>query len=149
MRICGQLGRDDVGAGRELCVEINLERGGAWWRGAAAQASGSPTAAGRAILQRRLTNEVRVLVERREAGAVLVTDAYYPGWRAAVDGREVVPAIGDYLFRAVPVGRGSHRVQMVFWPGTIVVGLFGLLVGVAGLSAAAASVRRKRLSEQV
>jgi hypothetical protein len=53
---------------------------------------------------------------------LVVADAWYPGWRAWVDGAEspVLPVNG--VFRGVAVGPGRHRVEMRFVPWTFRVG---------------------------
>jgi len=51
----------------------------------------------------------RVVVETSgaSAGWLVLTDAWYPGWRATVDGAPVEIARADVLFRAVPLPAGS------------------------------------------
>lgn len=47
---------------------------------------------------------------------LVLTDTYYPGWKCFVDGTEsrIYPA--NYLFRAVKVPKGHHKVKFVFAP---------------------------------
>jgi hypothetical protein len=45
---------------------------------------------------------------------LLQRDAWYPGWRARVDGREVPIARADVLFRAVALSPGEHEVELSF-----------------------------------
>ncbi|MDA8216379.1 MAG: YfhO family protein [Dehalococcoidales bacterium] len=55
--------------------------------------------------------------------ALLVTsEAYYPGWRAFVDGRETDILRADYYLRAVPMPAGSHELEFVFEPLSFKVG---------------------------
>jgi hypothetical protein len=60
----------------------------------------------------------RVVIETEEnrEGWLVLTDAWYPGWRARVDGVPVEIARADLLFRAVPVPAGRHRVEFVYDP---------------------------------
>ena len=60
----------------------------------------------------------RVVVETNgpSAGWLVLTDAWYPGWRATVDGVQVEVARADVLFRAVPVPGGRHLVEFVYAP---------------------------------
>lgn len=60
----------------------------------------------------------RVLIEAwlSAPGFLVLTDTYYPGWRATVDGEpvEILPA--NHAFRAVQVDRGKHTVVFEYAP---------------------------------
>jgi len=62
---------------------------------------------------------------------LVVTDTWFPGWRARVDGREAPLWRADYAFRAVRVPTGRHTVELVFRPRYLVAGL--AISGLAGL----------------
>jgi hypothetical protein len=66
--------------------------------------------------------EVRVHVGTAEDGLLVLTDAYYPGWRAYVDGSEQPILRGDMLFRTVEVPAGEHDVVIRFEPSTVQLG---------------------------
>ena len=59
---------------------------------------------------------------------LVLSDVWYPGWRALVDGTEVEVLKGDYLFRAVQVPGGSHIVTFVYSPWSFPLGLVLSLV---------------------
>jgi hypothetical protein len=67
-----------------------------------------------------------------QAGYLLQREAWYPGWRARVDGRDAPVLRADALFRAVPLGAGDHDVEIFFESASFnrgaVVTLAGLLV---------------------
>jgi len=52
-----------------------------------------------------------------------VSDTYYPGWKAYVDGKETKIYRANYLFRAVPLTKGKHLVKFVYDPWTFKLGL--------------------------
>lgn len=59
-----------------------------------------------------------------DGGAVLVlTDAYYPGWHASIDGApaEIYPVY--HAFRGVTIPEGSHRIEMKYDPMTFRIGI--------------------------
>lgn len=73
-------------------------------------------------------------------GYLLVTDAYYPGWAAQLDGEPAPIHRADLLFRAVFIPAGAHTLAMTYTPtGWIVILLIGgsawaiLLVGLGYL----------------
>ncbi|HKA02044.1 MAG TPA: hypothetical protein VKE70_36285, partial [Candidatus Solibacter sp.] len=57
---------------------------------------------------------------------VLVGDAFYPGWRARVDGNRT-PVQEVSAIRAVPAAAGRHRIEFFYRPASIYWG-FGLSV---------------------
>ncbi len=57
------------------------------------------------------------LTTRTSAEAYLVlSEVYYPGWRAYVDGRAERVLRANYAFRAVYLEAGDHEVRLVFEP---------------------------------
>jgi hypothetical protein len=69
-------------------------------------------------------------------GLLVISQPFYPGWRAKVDGQEVPISRVDYLIQGVPVTAGSHRVELTYhlalWPAAIsLVALAACFVGLA------------------
>jgi len=59
---------------------------------------------------------VLIQVEADQPGYLVLTDTFYPGWRATVDGQPVrILRTGSY-FRAVPVVTGQHLVEFIYRP---------------------------------
>lgn len=69
-------------------------------------------------------------VEAKGDGYLLLNDSWYPGWVAHVDGTEMPIERGDYIFRAVRIRAGMHRVDMDYRPGSLYV---GSAIGMVGL----------------
>jgi hypothetical protein len=74
--------------------------------------------------------EVEALVAA--AALLVVTDTFYPGWSATVDGVEAPIVRADHAFRGVMLGPGTHRVRFAYAPWSVRTG--------AALTAAAALV---------
>ncbi len=84
-----------------------------------------------AELADRGPNRVEVMVEACADGYLIVSDAFFPGWAATLDGNDVPLMRANFLMRAVRVPKGRHRVDMEYWPWTFraggVVSVIGLL----------------------
>jgi len=78
----------------------------------------------------------RVVVETDldEPGYLVLSDAWYPGWRATVDGDRVGVCRADLFFRAVALEPGRHRVVFVFRPLSQVLGAIVSAIGMALLA---------------
>jgi uncharacterized membrane protein YfhO len=72
---------------------------------------------------------------------VILTDAWYPGWRARVDGRPARIHEAYAAVRGVVVEGGAHRVEFVYRPGSVMAG--GALTALGCLLAAVCARRRK------
>jgi hypothetical protein len=59
-------------------------------------------------------NSFKVDVEMQQDGFLLLSENYYPAWKAYVDGKETKIYRVDYLFRAVYLDKGKHEVKFVF-----------------------------------
>jgi len=88
----------------------------------------------------------RVVVRTQGASdAVLVlTDAFYPGWKATLDGTPVAVLRANTAMRAVVVPAGDHRVEMRYRPRSLWIGTVLACAGAAALSGAIAVGRRRR-----
>jgi len=74
------------------------------------------------------SSKVELSVEAPERGAVFLSDTYYPGWKATVDGKETEIIEADYAFRAVIVPKGNHIVVFEYKPKS-----FSLAMIISGL----------------
>jgi Bacterial membrane protein YfhO len=74
-------------------------------------------------------NRVVVQAETNGPAWLVLSDTWYPGWQARLDGEQVPIWRGDYLFRAVPVPAGTHVVEFAYRPMSFLTGV--LLAGAA------------------
>lgn len=56
-------------------------------------------------------NKVTLQSENEGDGFLVLTDAYYPNWRATVDGKDTKIYITNYAFRGIIVPKGKHRIE--------------------------------------
>ncbi len=61
-------------------------------------------------------NRVRIKAVLDKPGFLVLSDQYYPGWKAIVDGKEVSIHRAYYILRAVRLDSGEHEVVFVFDP---------------------------------
>jgi hypothetical protein len=71
---------------------------------------------GPARIRSHSPNEIRIDLDGRTAGLLVLTDPWYPGWVCRVDGQEVPIWKADYAFRGVMVPEGSLEVVFHFEP---------------------------------
>lgn len=62
-------------------------------------------------------------VSSPDDGWVVLASSYYPGWKAKVDGNRTKINRADYLFMAVPVKSGSHRIEFYYQPLCLIIGV--------------------------
>jgi hypothetical protein len=59
-------------------------------------------------------NSQTLEVDAEGPSLLVVSDNYYPAWRATVDGEPVPVVRADYSFRGVPVPAGTHEVRFEY-----------------------------------
>jgi uncharacterized membrane protein YfhO len=86
---------------------------------------------GRVRLLSYNSNKVSFECETQSNAFLYVSDAYYPGWKAYLDGKEARIYRANLAFRAIYIPRGTHTVLFVYRPLSFYVGccltVFGLL----------------------
>ena len=75
---------------------------------------------------------------------LVLADLDWPGWRAAVDGREAPILATDAIFRGVWLEPGAHEVKFRFAPRSFRAGLAIAAATLAGVAALAVARRRGR-----
>lgn len=87
-----------------------------------------PGAAGRETISVRVLSTDELLVEAQTSrpALLLLSDPYFPGWRADSlpgsdqDGYRILRA--DYILQAIPLGPGGHRISVRYAPSGLAVG---------------------------
>jgi hypothetical protein len=91
----------------------------------------------RAALVNSDFNSVLIQADLQCRGMVVLSDNWFPGWVAAVDGRPAKIWEADTAIRGVEVAAGSHRIEMRYRPFTVTFGMWMLGLSLAGLTALA------------
>ncbi|MGD0777143.1 MAG: YfhO family protein [Candidatus Solibacter sp.] len=79
-------------------------------------------------------------------GMVVLSDTFYPGWRARVDHRPAEIHEVNGAMRGVAVPRGTHTVTMRYRPLSVYLGAALTLLGILGALGLAALPRRRQIS---
>ncbi|OGG04220.1 hypothetical protein A2Z33_03660 [Candidatus Gottesmanbacteria bacterium RBG_16_52_11] len=78
---------------------------------------------GTAEITRFEPNDVTVSTVATQGSILILSDAYYPGWRAEVDGKPTKLYRANYAFRGVEVPAGTHTVTFLYRPVAWTIGL--------------------------
>ena len=71
----------------------------------------------------------RVVVEAEGPGTLTLSQVYYPGWRATVDGQGKPIQVVDSALMGVSLDAGHHVVEFVFDPWTVKIGVIVSALG--------------------
>jgi len=103
-----------------------------------------PGAFERATIAAYEPDRVAIDVEAASAGALVLSDAYEPGWSANLDGHTLPVTYANRVMRAVAVPPGRHRVLMTYQPPGFAAGaLLSAFGGLTLLGLAIVERRRK------
>ena len=107
---------------------------------------GLPTALsvapGRILSEDITNNEMEWRVETGSRSFLVVSDSWFPGWTATVDGREArIYPVNGFTRGLFVEGTGTHIIRMRFWPQSLTIGLVGTILGIGLLSFSAATAR--------
>lgn len=91
--------------------------------------------------------KVIIDVEAKDAGYLVLSDTYYPGWKAYIDGLETRIYQANYAYRAVQVPSGDHTVVFSYDPISYKIGK-GISLGSLGFLAVVGLLSLRRKNEQ-
>lgn len=68
-------------------------------------------------------NEVVVSTKNDENSLLVLSDNYYPGWKAYVNGKDEEILRANYTFRAIAVPKGENTVKFIYEPDSLNLGI--------------------------
>jgi hypothetical protein len=94
-------------------------------------------------------NRVQIDAKLSEPGVLVLTDAFYPGWKVFVDGQERTIRRANYLFRGVELPAGAHQIEFIYDPFSFKIGaLISVLTAIFLLVVPSVrAIRRRRILE--
>ena len=102
------------------------------------------TLIGTAAISNESANQIDIEVESQSSGWLVLSDVWYPGWQAEIDGEPIEIFRANYLFRAVEIPPGGHSVSFVYRPIWFMVGLIISLLTCLGFVGVIILRKRKR-----
>lgn len=106
-----------------------------------------PKSKGKVSFETYSENVSIIEIETDSEGMLFVSDTYYPGWKAYLDDKEILPIYrADFAFRAVKVPEGSHEVKFIYRPESFSNGLKVSLISLVLLFGLYPLLRLKKLN---
>ena len=94
-----------------------------------------PSVAAVATVTRYDPEAITIEASTSAPGYLVLSDAWYPGWKATVDGEPAAIERANVHFRALYLAPGKHTVRLVYRPASFYVGVGISAVCVVGLAA--------------
>lgn len=108
------------------------------------EAGSASLGAGEATLTAFSPQRLVYTVRASSSGLLVMSEPYFPGWRATVNGRRAQIRVANYILRSVEVPQGEHRLEFRYEPASYRTGLFATCLA-AGLCAALLACRSRRV----
>ncbi len=67
--------------------------------------------------------KIKIVTTSNQNSLLVLTDNYFPGWKAYIDGKETTIYRANYTFRGIVVPLGTHTVQFRYEPVSIKIAL--------------------------
>lgn len=68
-------------------------------------------------------NRVSMITQVQSNSFLVLSDNYFPGWKAIVDGKERKIYRANYTFRAVEIPKGNHTITFLYQPTSLIMGI--------------------------
>lgn len=96
-------------------------------------ASSMKIATGSATIDSYIVNSIHLNVNTSENSFLVLSDNYYSGWKARVDGVETKVYRTNYTFRGVEIPKGAHTVEFYYDPFSFRLGLMISIISFASI----------------
>ncbi len=71
-----------------------------------------------------LPNRVEMETATDQKRILVLVDSYYPDWKATVDGKDVPVIAANYVYKAIELPLGQHRISVYYQPKSFTRGLY-------------------------
>lgn len=86
-----------------------------------------------ATVERPDPNTVKIKADADQDGILVLTDTYYPGWSATIDGKPSPIYAANTTFRAIQITKGKHDIVFTYSPLSFLIGKVMSLVCLAAV----------------
>jgi len=76
---------------------------------------------------------LRLAVSSSTEALVLITETFWPGWQATVNGAPAQIWRTDYLFQGVRISAGTHTIELFYRPRIFIVGVLTTMLTLCGV----------------
>ena len=93
-------------------------------------------------------NNIQLTTHSNTGGILVLSEVFYPAWKAKIDGIETEIYRADYNFRAIKVPAGQHSIEMQYnstaYANGRLITLITLIISLFGLIFASLSNKKKK-----
>lgn len=89
-------------------------------------------------------NTIKISTMSKSDSILFLSDPFYPGWKALVDGVDTPIYRANYAFRAVVLPKGKHSVEFIYDPLSFRLGIYGAIIGILAIIVLQGILIRKR-----
>jgi len=76
-----------------------------------------------AVIGRTAPSSIEIDVTTERSSTLVLSETYWPGWHAKVDGKAAPIKRVNYILRGINLEPGSHHIVMWYWPWTMTAGI--------------------------
>lgn len=104
----------------------------------------SPMSSGSATILSYKPEKIQIKTNTNGSSFLVLTDAFYPGWKAYVDDGEAKIYRTDFAFRGIVVPKGNHMIKFIYDPDSYKIGIVLGVLGLIGSVILALTLKNKR-----
>lgn len=104
-----------------------------------------PHGNGNAKIIKYSPNKVEIKTETDNEGILFLSDNYFPGWQAVVDGKNTKIYRANYSFRSIVVPSGTHTVVFEYKPLSLYAGVGVSILGILLLTGISMKIKYRQI----
>lgn len=85
---------------------------------------------------RQSNSSIALSTDSEEPSVLVITETFYPGWKATIDGKSAPILHGNYLFKSLILEAGHHEIRISYFPDSLKIGVLLCIIGLVGTAIA-------------